>query len=141
MTSTTSPLPFGLDTVERHRRSPSRRGGLARRDAAEGLEVFVRQATIVVEGVFRDGYEEHFAEYSRRVRGYLDRHGALVIRRQRVEKSLYGTTAIDLVMIIDLPSTEIAERIFFEPEYLALIPLRDKVFADFRMYLATYGDI
>jgi uncharacterized protein (DUF1330 family) len=44
-------------------------------------------------------------------------------------------------MVIDFPSAEVAERIFFEPGYLALIPLRDKVFADFKMVLARYGEI
>lgn len=99
------------------------------------------KATIVVEGVFREGYERYFDEYSSAVRSYLDSHGAQVIRRQRVEKCLYGSDPVDLVMLIDLPSTAVAERIFFLPEYLALIPLRDKVFADFRMYLATFGSI
>lgn len=53
----------------------------------------------------------------------------------------YGTGRADLIMIIDLPSSEIAERIFFQPEHLALIPLRDKVFTDFRMYVAVCGEI
>lgn len=74
------------------------------------------------------------------MRTYLDSYGAQVIRRQRVEKCLYGTGSIDLIMVIDFASAELAERIFFLPGYLALIPLRDKVFADFRMYLAD-GEI
>jgi len=98
------------------------------------------QATIVVEGNFREGYAQHFAEYSRTVRAYLEKHGGTVVRRQRVEKVLYGRDKPDLVMLIDFPDAAIAERIFFAPEYLAIIPLRDKVFADFRMYLAAFGE-
>jgi uncharacterized protein (DUF1330 family) len=99
------------------------------------------KATIIVEGAFREGYETYFADYSQKVRAYLEKYGADVIRRQRVKGSLYGSGTADLIMVIDFPSMEIAERIFFQPEYLALIPLRDKVFSDFKMYVAAYGEI
>lgn len=70
----------------------------------------------------------------------------MVLRRQRVTKQLYGArkpgqVTPDLVMLIDFPDAETAERIFFAPEYLAILPLRDKVFTDFRMYLAEFGEI
>jgi uncharacterized protein (DUF1330 family) len=97
--------------------------------------------TIIVEAVFKPGFEAHFQEYSARVRRYLDRHGGQVIRRQRIERTLYGENGPDLLMVIDFPSREVAERIFFEPEYLDIIPLRDKVFSRFAMYLAPFGDI
>ena len=64
-----------------------------------------------------------------------------MVRRQRISKTLYGPGSLDLIMVIDFSSADIAERVFFEPEYLALIPLRDKVFSDFRMYVAAYGEI
>ncbi|OHV40575.1 MULTISPECIES: DUF1330 domain-containing protein [Pseudofrankia] len=99
------------------------------------------KATIVVEGSFREGYEAHFAEYSRTVRAYLDKNQGTVIRRQLVKRALYGSHAPDLVMVIDFPAEELAERLFFEPEYLDIIPLRDRIFADFRMYLMEDGEI
>jgi|SRR5215469_2763047 len=98
-------------------------------------------ATIIVEAVFRTGFEEYFQEYSALVRGYLEKHGGQVIRRQRIERKLYGEDKPDLLMVIDFPQREVAERIFFEPEYLNIIPLRDKVFSRFEMYLAPFGDI
>jgi uncharacterized protein (DUF1330 family) len=99
------------------------------------------KATIVVEGTFREGYEEVFAEYSAKVRAYLTAHQGEVVRRQRVLETLYGPHAPSLVMVIDFPTEEIARRIFFEPGYLELIPLRDRVFSDFRMYLAEGGEV
>ena|SRR5690242_18390021 len=100
------------------------------------------RATIVVEGTFRTtGHAAHFAEYSRVVRAYLENHRGVVVRRQRVDKLLYGRHKPDLVMLIDFPDAAVAERILFAPEYLAIVPLRDKVFADFRMYLAAFGEI
>jgi hypothetical protein len=44
-------------------------------------------------------------------------------------------------MVIDFPTEELAATVFFEQEYLDVIPLRDKIFADFRMYLAEYGNV
>lgn len=99
------------------------------------------KATIIVEGVFRPGYETCFEEYSILVRRYLEKHQAQVIRRQQIEKALYGQERPDLVMVIDFPDRALAERIFFEQEYLDIIPLREKVFSRFNMYLASFGNI
>jgi uncharacterized protein (DUF1330 family) len=98
-------------------------------------------ATIIVEGVFRAGYESYFAEYSARVRRYLEKHQGEVIRRQKIEKVLYGQESPDLVMVIDFPDRSLAARIFFEQEYLDIIPLREKVFSRFNMYLAGFGNV
>ncbi|HXU30028.1 MAG TPA: DUF1330 domain-containing protein [Thermoanaerobaculia bacterium] len=101
----------------------------------------MEQATIVVLGTFATGYEAVFAEYSRKVRAFLDSKNAIVIRRQLVERTLYGDLAPSLVMTIDFPTRESAETAFFEPEYLALLPLRDRVFSDFQMFLAKPGEV
>jgi uncharacterized protein (DUF1330 family) len=101
----------------------------------------MQKTTIVVVGTFREGYEQFFAEYSRKVRTFLDARGAIVVRRQRVERVLHGNAAPDLVMLIDFPEKETAETVFLEPEYLVLIPLREKVFSDFQMFLAAYGEV
>ena len=44
-------------------------------------------------------------------------------------------------MTIDFPTKESAETAFFEQEYLDLIPLRDRVFSDFQMFLAQAGEV
>ena len=92
-------------------------------------------------GTFREGHVQHFAEYSSVVRRFLETQRGVVVRRQRVLKTLFGPAQPDLVMLIDFPDAQTAERTFAAPEYLAIIPLRERVFADFRMYLAAYGDI
>ena len=48
------------------------------------------KATIVVIGTFRNGYQEVFTDYSKRVRRFLDSKGATVIRRQLVQQTLCG---------------------------------------------------
>lgn len=97
--------------------------------------------TIIVEGKFSPDYESIFPEYSKKVRSYLEKHNGEVVRRQKIEKALYGDSAPDLYMVIDFPNKEVAETIFFEQEYLDIIPLRNKVFSDFKMYIAPYGEI
>ena len=101
----------------------------------------MQQATIVVVGTFAQGYERSFKEYSGKVRAFLEAHDATVVRRQLVERTLYGGPTPSLVMLIDFPSKESAGSAFFEKEYLDLIPLRDTIFSDFQMFLANYGEV
>jgi len=98
-------------------------------------------ATIVVVGTFRPGYEAVFADYSAQVRRFLDDKGARVIRRQRIERVLYGARAPSLFMVIDFPSREVAATVFFEQGYLDIVPLREQVFSEFEMFLAPLGDV
>jgi hypothetical protein len=44
-------------------------------------------------------------------------------------------------MLIDFPGIEIAETIFFDAGYISIIPLRDKIFTYFNMYLADFGGV
>jgi uncharacterized protein (DUF1330 family) len=99
------------------------------------------KATIIVEGIFQPNYERYFVEYSAKVRAYLSMHDGVVVRRQRVTKMLYGKQRPDLVMVIDFADHKVAEQIFFAPEYLDIIPLCDKIFSQFSMYLADFGDV
>ncbi|MDN5201339.1 DUF1330 domain-containing protein [Fulvivirgaceae bacterium BMA10] len=96
------------------------------------------KATIIVEGTFTEDYQIFFNEYSERVRNFLLKNDAEIIRRQLIEKTLIGEYKPSLVMIIDFPSKKIAETIFQEQEYLDIVPLREKVFKDFRMFLVEY---
>lgn len=101
----------------------------------------MEKATIIVEGTFQEDYEKYFQEYSSIIKLYLEQFNAVIIRRQLIEQTLYGDASPDLVMIIDFPDKEIVQKIFFDPAYLSLIPLRDKIFKVFKMYLAKYGDV
>lgn len=101
----------------------------------------IEKATIIVEGTFREGYEKYFEDYSMRVKTLLQQFDARTIRRQLIEDTLYGDKHPSLIMVIDFPDKNIAAKIFFQPEYLAIIPLRDKIFKTFNMYLAKFGDV
>ncbi len=98
------------------------------------------EATIIVIGTFRDSYQDVFQEYSRRVRAFLASKGAVVIRRQLIEQTLFGDLGSDLFMVIDFPNKDIAAKAFHEQEYLDILPLRDRVFEKFDMFLAMPGE-
>lgn len=97
--------------------------------------------TIIVEGKFLQDYHCVFPEYSEKIRQYIAGHGGVVIRRQKIERVLYGDDSPDFFMVIDFPSKDIAETLFFDQEYLDIIPLRNKVFSVFKMYMAPFGDV
>lgn len=101
----------------------------------------IETCTVVVAGILQEGYESYFQEYSSCIRRLLAQHDAIVIRRQLIEERLYGNQDLSLVMIIDFQDRTLARSVFFEPEYLSIIPLRDRVFKSFNMYIAVSGDV
>jgi len=100
-----------------------------------------KKGTIIVEGTFRTGYEEYFEEYSIKIRTFLQQYDATIIRRQLVTEILYGQKSPDLIMLIDFRNIDVAKKIFFDKQYTAIIPLRNKVFKTFKMYIAESGSI
>src|SRR5678815_4071038 len=97
------------------------------------------KGTIIVEGTFNEGYEKYFSDYSLKIATFLNQFEATVIRRQLIQETLYGQDTPNLIMLIDFADKEVARKIFFEQAYLSIIPLRDKVFKTFNMYLADFG--
>ncbi|MFC0453357.1 DUF1330 domain-containing protein [Rhodococcus jostii] len=99
------------------------------------------RATVAIQGTFAPGYEQHFDDYSSLMREFLARHGATVVRRQLVEKTIYGRARPDLFMVIDFPDRSVVELLFLQGEYLGIVPLRNKVFAEFEMHVAAHGEV
>lgn len=97
--------------------------------------------TVVVLGVFREGYDAVFPEYSRRVRQLLTSCGGAVIRRQRVLRALEGHSNPDMIMLVDFADAKAASDAFSSNAYQQIIPLRRRVFRNFRMYLAEGTEI
>ncbi len=98
-------------------------------------------SSIVILGTFKEGYEPHYEEYSRRVSAFLGKRDATVVRSLRIERTLYGQGGPQLIVVIDFPDKDRAAEAFFDPEYLEIVPVRARVFEDFHMYLAKRGEI
>jgi uncharacterized protein (DUF1330 family) len=99
------------------------------------------KGTIIVEGTFNIGYEKYFEEYSLKIQTFLKQFETSIVRRQLIKEALYGHDKPDLIMLIDFEDRDVANKIFFEDEYISLIPLREKVFKTFKMYLADFGNV
>jgi uncharacterized protein (DUF1330 family) len=99
------------------------------------------KGTIIVEGTFNVGYEEYFKEYSSKIQAFLKQFQTTIIRRQLINETLYGQDKPNLIMLIDFEDKEVARKIFFEEEYISIIPLRDKIFKTFKMYLADFDNV
>jgi uncharacterized protein (DUF1330 family) len=76
-----------------------------------------------------------------KIETFLNQFEASVTRRQLIQETLYGQDRPGLTMQIDFEDKEVARKIFFEQEYLSIIPLREKVFKIFKMYLADFGNV
>lgn len=105
------------------------------------MDANLKRATVIVEGTFKEGYGVYFEEYSVQIQQFLKKHPTTIVRRQLIIETLYGTNTPNLIMLIDFESIQVARNIFFEEEYKAIIPLRNKVFKVFKMYLAEFGNI
>ena len=99
------------------------------------------KVTIIVEGTFTEGYEAYFEEYSQRVKAFLQQYPTTIVRRQLVLETLYGKQHPDLIMLIDIEDIQLARTLFYDEAYQAIIPLREKVFRTFNMYLAAFGSV
>jgi uncharacterized protein (DUF1330 family) len=97
--------------------------------------------TILVIGKFAQGYADFFEKYSEIIRNYLSQFKMRIIRRQKIDKTIYGDTEADLLMLIDFDDIQVARTAFLNHEYRKLILLRYKVFSKFQMYLARGGTI
>lgn len=98
-------------------------------------------ATIIVEGTFAPGYEGYFEDYSQKIKNFLKQFDTTVVRRQLISETIYGENKPDLIMVIDFADKDLARSVFREKEYVSIIPLREKVFKDFKMYLAEPGEV
>ena len=105
------------------------------------LKMGAGKSTIIVEGTFNIGYEVYFEEYSFKIQSFLKQYQTTIIRRQLISETLYGHYKPNLIMLIDFEDRDVARKIFFEKEYISLIPLRDKIFKTFNMYLAEFGNV
>ena len=98
------------------------------------------KATIVIEATFNaNGMNTpEFKEYSRRSNANGEAHGGVVIGKYQVSGSLptpQATGAIPhLILVIEYPNQEMADKTFTNEEYQAILPLREVAFKQVNIY-------
>ncbi len=92
----------------------------------------------ILEGTFRDGGHAtpEFAEYSRRTNANGEAHGGKLLGKYKISGNLGQGHAPHVVFVVEFPSRERAETAFTNPEYLAIIPLRDVAFQEVKILLS-----
>lgn len=74
-------------------------------------------------------------DYAAKAPPILEAHGAKPRLRSRLVAPLLGEGAPGTIFVAEFPSEEALRRAFDDPGYKALIPLRDKAFADLRFMI------
>ena len=71
------------------------------------------------------------AKYLELTTKVLDRVGAKIVERYRLEAEIVGTCPARTVIMVDYPSREAVDEVFSSPEYERAKPYRDQAFADY----------
>lgn len=90
----------------------------------------LNKAVVVIEATFNPNgmNTPEFKEYSRRSNANGEAHGGVVMGKYQVTKNLGNGDTPHLILVIEYPSKEDAERTFTNQEYLDLLPLRGVAF-------------
>jgi uncharacterized protein (DUF1330 family) len=95
------------------------------------------KATLVVTAVPNPNEMESVQEYLQGVLPLLTGAGGTVVRRLRTNKVVNGRPA-GMVLVMDFDSADTVETMFESDEYRALVPVRDRGFAEMNI-LITHG--
>lgn len=94
------------------------------------------KAIVVIEATFNPNgmNTPEFKEYSRRSNANGEAHGGVVIGRYQVTENLGDGDTPHLVLVIEYPTKESAERTFTNQEYLDILPLREIAFEQVNIF-------
>ncbi len=92
----------------------------------------------ILEATFREGGQNtpEFQEYSERANANGVKSGGTLLGKYKVLENLGQGNSPHVVFIVEYPSRKAAEKAFTNPEYLAIIPLRDIAFQEVKILLS-----
>jgi len=90
---------------------------------------------IVIEATFNPNgmNTPEFKEYSRRSNANGESHGGVVLHKYQVTSNLGSGDTPHMVLIIEYPSVEMAEKTFTNEEYISILPLREVAFKEVKI--------
>lgn len=93
------------------------------------------KSIVIIEATFNaNGINTpEFKEYSRRSNANGEAHGGVVIGKYQVTANLGQGDAPQLVLIIQYPNKQSGEQTFTNPEYLAIVALREVAFKEVKI--------
>lgn len=95
----------------------------------------IEKATIILEATFNQNgmNTPEFKEYSRRSNANGEAHGGVVKRKYQVTDNLGNGGTPQLILIVEYPSHEMAQKAFTNEEYKAILPLREVAFKEVKI--------
>ena len=92
----------------------------------------------ILEGTFRPNGQKtpEFEEYSRRSNANGQAHDGKLLGRYVITENLGQGQAPHVVFVVEFPSRAMAHKAFTNPEYLAIIPLRNVAFEEVKILLS-----
>jgi uncharacterized protein (DUF1330 family) len=94
-----------------------------------------KKATLVVTAVPNPNEMESVQEYVKGVTPLLQAAGGKPVKRLKVEKVIHGNPS-GMVLVMDFDSAAAITAVFESDEYAALVPARDKGFAQANILIA-----
>jgi len=94
------------------------------------------KAVVVIEATFNPNgmNTPEFKEYSRRSNANGESHGGVVIGKYQITENLGNGNTPHLVLVIEYPTKEDAEKTFTNEEYLEILPLREVAFKQINIF-------
>ncbi len=96
-------------------------------------------AIVVIEATFNTNgmNTPEFKEYSRRSNANGEAHGGVVLSKYQVTKNLGIGETPHLILVIEYPSHEAAEKTFTNQEYRSILALREVAFKTVKIFLTN----
>jgi uncharacterized protein (DUF1330 family) len=85
---------------------------------------------------FNEDQAQALARYLEITEPLLEREGAKIIERFRLEDDVIGQRPAKAVIIVEYPSRQAVDNLFSCPEYQSAIPFRDLAFSTYSVHIA-----
>ncbi len=90
---------------------------------------------LITEATKDPAYPAEFEEYVGKARTFTAKHGGSQFKTFVVKETLQAGPQPTAFAISVFPNSEAVKKLFDDPEYKKLIPMRDKAFSEIRYFL------
>ena len=92
------------------------------------------KTTLVVTAMPNPSEMESVQEYLQRVMPLLTEAGGMVVKRLKTDTVIHGNPS-GMTLVMDFDSADAVTKVFASDDYAALLPMRDRGFAEMNILL------
>ena len=93
------------------------------------------KSLMIVNAVINPDEKDAFAYYSEKSAPLFKEAGATPVVKYKVAKTIIGTKKLQIVAIMEFPSSEAITNVFESEDYKSLLPYRDKAFVELDVFI------